>query len=72
MSRIVSTSQAANDDDLFLCGDSITDEQDYSEPYGSDVEIKATIARMKDDGDVSWIVTMSGEHPLYDGIDIKN
>ena len=22
---------------------------------------------MKDDGDVSWIITASGKHPLYDG-----
>ena len=23
---------------------------------------------MKDDGDVSWIITASGKHPLYDGV----
>ena len=72
MSRITSVSQAAKDDDLFLCGEIITDEENYTEPYGSDVEIKATIARMKDDGDVSWIITASGKHPLYDGTNYKD
>jgi hypothetical protein len=22
---------------------------------------------MKDDGDISWIITSTGKHPLYDG-----
>ena len=25
------------------------------------------MARMKDDGDVSWIITATGKHPLYGG-----
>lgn len=36
------------------------------EPYDSKVNFKATFARLKDDGDVSWIITASGRHPLYD------
>jgi len=72
MSRISSVSQAAKDDDLFICGEAITDEENYTEPYGSDVEIKATIARMKDDGKVSWIISATGKHPLYDGTNYKD
>jgi len=68
MSRIHSVSQAADDDDLFICGDYQPNEVlGDTAPYGSNVNYKAVMARMKDDGDISWIVTSTGKHPLYDG-----
>jgi len=66
MSRINSVSQSANDDDIFICGDYQPNEKTDVEPYDSKVLYKATMARLKDDGDVSWIITASGRHPLYD------
>ena len=67
MSRIHSVSQAKDDDDLFICGDYQPNEVTDTAPYGSNVAYKAVMARMKDDGDISWIITSSGKHPLYDG-----
>lgn len=70
MSRIHSYSQAYGDDDIFICGDYQPNEITDTEPYtGSNVEFRAVFARMKDDGDVSWIITATGKHPLYDGTD---
>lgn len=70
MSRINSYSQAANDDDLFICGEYQPNEASDTEPYtGSNVEFRAVFARMKNDGDVSWIISATGKHPLYDGVD---
>ena len=31
----------------------------------STINYRAVMARMKDDGDVSWIITATGKHPLY-------
>ena len=68
VSRINSVSQAKNDDDLFLCGEYQPNEATTDpDVFDATVLQKATIARMKDDGDVSWIITASGKHPLYDG-----
>ena len=65
MSRIQAVSQAENDDDIFICGDYQPNEGTTdTEPYGDDVEYQAVIARMKDDGEVSWISTISGANPL--------
>ena len=73
MSRIHSYSQAAGDDDLFLCGDYQPNELSLdTEPYGDNVNYQAVFARMKDDGDVSWIITATGVHPLYDGTTYEN
>jgi len=36
------------------------------EPYDSKVNYKAVIARLRDDGDVGWIVEATGRHPKYD------
>lgn len=70
MSRIHSFSQSSNDDDLFVCGDYQPNEVTDTEPYtGSNVEFRAVFARMKNDGDVSWIITATGKHPSYDGTD---
>ena len=70
MSRIHSYSQAPFDDDIFICGDYQPNEISDTEPYtGSNVEFRAVFARMKDDGEVSWIITATGKHPLYDGTD---
>ena len=51
---ISSYSQAADDDDLFLCGH-------YSPEEG---EYHATMAHIKNDGDVKWIQSASGSHPF--------
>lgn len=68
MSSIMSVSQAVTqgDDDLFLCGyyqpnEGTTD----STTEDSTINYRAVMARMKDDGDVSWIITATGKHPLY-------
>ena len=36
------------------------------EPYDSKVNYKAIISRLRDDGDVGWIVEATGRHPKYD------
>ena len=66
MSRINSVSQARNDDELFLCGDYQPNETTDVEPYDSKVNYKAIISRLRDDGDVGWIVEATGRHPKYD------
>lgn len=66
MSRINSVSQARNDDELFLCGDYQPNESTDTEPYDSKVNYRAVMARLRDDGDVSWIVEATGRHPNYD------
>lgn len=67
MSRInsVSVDTVNFDDDLFLCGEAITDEKSNTEPYGSGVEITSQIVRMKNDGEVNWIIDVTGQNPLY-------
>ena len=73
MSRINSVAQARNIDEIFLCGDYQPNEATDTEPYDSKVEYKAVIARLRDDGDVSWIVTATGNHPQYDaGVTYNN
>jgi len=73
MSRINSVTQARNDDELFICGDYQPNEAIDTEPYDSKVLYKAVVSRLRDDGDVSWIVTMTGNHPLYDaGVTYNN
>jgi len=68
MSSITSVSQALQqyDDDLFLCGyyqpnEGTTD----STTIDSTVNFQAVMARMKDNGDVSWVITATGKHPFY-------
>lgn len=63
-STINSYSQAADDDDIFLCGHYQPNEGPTEADSGSNIEYRATMARMKDDGDVSWIITSTGNHPL--------
>jgi len=67
MSHINSVSQANNDDDIFICGDYQPNELTDTEPYDSKVLYRASVARLKDDGDVSWIISASGRNPLNDG-----
>ena len=38
---------------------------DDSTTEDSTINYRAVMARMKDDGDVSWIITATGKHPLY-------
>ena len=66
MSRINSVAQAKGDDDLFICGDYQPNETTDTEPYDSKVNYQAVMARLRDDGDVGWIVTATGRHPQYD------
>ena len=72
MSRIMSVAQSPGDDDLFLCGDYQPNEASDTAPYGSNVLFKAVIARMNNEGEVSWIITSSGKHPLYDGTNYQD
>jgi len=67
MSSIMSVSQAIQqgDDDLFLCGYYQPNEATDSTTEDSTIVYRAVMARMKDDGDVSWIITATGKHPLY-------
>jgi hypothetical protein len=70
MTRINSIFSPKEGNDLFLCGEFQPNEAKDSDKVledASNVAYKAVIARMKDDGDVSWVITASGKHPLYDG-----
>ena len=61
MTSITSVSQADDDDDIFVCG--------YNSPTGATdpdsnmINYKAVMARMDNDGDVSWIISATGRNP---------
>ena len=53
--------------DLFICGDYQPNELTDGEISDSQVNYQAVISSLGDDGDVNWIITASGRHPMYDG-----
>ena len=62
MSRVNSVSLSEKSGNFYLCGD-------YQES-GAFSDTKAgyspTFARLSDDGEVSWIMSLAGTHPLND------
>lgn len=72
MTRINSVFSPKDGNDLFLCGEfqpnEAKDPDSKIAEDASNVKYQAVMARMKDDGDVTWVISASGKHPNNDGV----
>ena len=70
ITRINSIFSPKEGNDLFICGEFQPNEAKDAEKVledASNVKYQSVMARMKDDGDVSWVISASGKHPNFDG-----
>jgi len=60
MTNIRGWSQVPDDDHFFVCGDYLTD--DTTDDLVT-AEYTGAVAKMKNDGDVKWYISISGSNP---------